>query len=275
MLLTPGNTFQWQVNNFGVATPAGTSVIPGVSNVMGSWTALLAATARETYFAEVQITDNVSAGVTRDTLVDIGIDPAGGTSYVAVIPSLFASNASQVAGGIKYAFPLRIPAGATVAARAQVNNATALTLLVAIRLQGKPTRPALMAYGDRVQAVGVVAASSRGTAVVPGNGSKSAWVSLGALTYPAWWWQLGYGLDDSTMTARIHLVDIAADNNGTTPKKLIEDVLLGNSGGEAITMNLSLGQGAPVVAGATLYGRALCGGAPDNGTYSIIAYGCG
>lgn len=272
MLLTPGNRFQYQLNNFGTTQPSGTSITPG-NNTMGSWTALLAATARETYEVNILLSNSAVAATARDGLVDIGMDPAGGTSYVVIIPTLFASCAS--ASGIKYVFPLRIPAGATIAARAQVNDAAVTALRVAIQLLGKPTRPELMAYGDRVQALGANAAASNGTTFTPVNGSKGSWVSLGTLTYPAWHWQLGLGINDSTMTLLAYLSDLAADNNAT-PTILIGDMSWFGNGAEAITHQLQTGQGAPVPAGATIYTRTAChGGSIDNGVYSAIAYACG
>lgn len=274
MFWTPKNSFQASITNL-ASTPSttpGTSLTPA-NNSKPAYTQLLTATAFDTFFIEVWFATGAVAAAARDMIADIGVDPAGGTTYAVLLPDLMASCASDWTGvGHRYFFPVYIKSGSTVAARVSINNATVGTVRCVIRLWGRPSNPAAIKYGTGVLAYGITAASSRGTLVTPGaTGTEGTYVSLGTTTADHWWWQTGYGCNDTTMTDRAYHGDLAIGNTSET--MIIENDWVGMTGAEEINhVNAADGQHY-VKSGRTIYGRMTSSGtAPDN-NYSMAAYG--
>lgn len=273
-----GDEFQWSVSNVDGTRPAanlGTSVTPG-NNTKGSWVQLLTAIAYEAIDVEVRINSGSTSAAARDILVDIGYDPAGGTSYSVLIPDLLGSCAASLTdlGECAYHFPLKIPVGSTVAARAAVNNATVGTVRVIINVKGRPAHPAMHKVGTYVVAVGITSASSSGTAVTPGTTSDGTWTSLGSPSKAAWYWQMGFGVNDSTMTALCYFGDLAV-GDGTNFKTIIKDMLWRTDASERSSFyNPASGCEKYVGTGGTLYARLQCSTTADAST-SVAAYGVG
>lgn len=199
----------------------GVSITPGF-NAYGSYAQVLGATSEDGYELEILINSAAVESEARDCLVTIGFDPAGGSSYTGLggvagneIADLIGSCASAflgvaAPGGVVYRFPLFIPAGTSIAAKASVNNATVGTLYVAVRVRIRPTRPELLRVGRFVRTFGATTASSSGTAVTPGGASEGAYVQLGAaLTEVLWDWEVGLGVNSDTMLNTLHQVDVA------------------------------------------------------------------
>jgi hypothetical protein len=217
----------------------------------------------------------------RDIIVDIGIDPAGGTSYTVHIPDLIGSCAAfhssgvnAAGGGHSYYFPLMIPAGSSIAARASVNNATVGTVRVWMKVYGKPTYPELTKRGSVCASFGIVAASSRGTVVTPGTTAEGAWVSLGTAAREYWWWQLGMGVNDSTMSVLHYFGDLAY-GDASNKIMIIEDELYITDSVEGMSkIPLPLFEGARQVPdGAELFVRAQCNSNTLDAAYSMAAWG--
>jgi hypothetical protein len=255
----------------------GTSIAPG-NNTMGTATALTLTATQACYAILVNINSGATSTAVRNMLVDIMYDAAGGTSYTTnLLPYLIGGCASPYnifSGGIWYYFPIYIPSGATLAARAQVNNATVGTVRVAAWIFADPMHPAMMKYGQRCEAIGTVAASSQGTTITTvGTTSEGTWQSLGASTNQNFWWQCGMSINNGTITALMHHMDIAADNNAL-PKMLIQDILVNSSSTEQVSFacdGIAQNTGT-IAAGTTIYGRAQCSGTVITGI-SMIAYG--
>ena len=74
------------------AAAYGTSVTPG-NNTYSSYVDLLSATSEDSDWIEININSIGTSATATDTLVTIGVDPAGGTSYTDFIPHLLASAA--------------------------------------------------------------------------------------------------------------------------------------------------------------------------------------
>jgi hypothetical protein len=92
----------------------------------------------------------------RDILADIGLDPAGGTSYSQTggINNIFVPQAGNaVQGGRWFYFPLFIKAGASVGVRGQANNTSTFRCMA--RFFGLPTKPENMAVGTYSETIGV------------------------------------------------------------------------------------------------------------------------
>src|SRR5262245_10261809 len=104
------------------ASPPGASVTPGASNAEGSWVQLASAAniANDVYALALMVGNGATSGQSKPHLLDIGEDPAGGTSYTALLSNLACGGTeltSVLGGGIQFYFPLFIKAGSSVAAR--------------------------------------------------------------------------------------------------------------------------------------------------------------
>lgn len=267
------------VDNWGAnpATTFGTSVIPGASNAEGSWTQLLTALANEAAGFVLTVHSGATSAAIKSHLLDIGIDPAGGTSYTAIVNNIVCGRAGAVTNtgsGRRWAFPLRLPAGATVAARIQGSNATAGTVRVGIRSFGQPAAP-FLPRGTFSETIGTITNSS-GVAFTPGNAADGTWVSLGTTANPLWWWQMGYQIDNATITAEYTYIELAFGD--ASNKHIIQRTLHGGTTGETCGEIYSPMTPwecyCPVPAGNNIYVRGRCNNAADTG-YNAVAIGVG
>lgn len=261
------------------AIAPGTSITPATaSGAYPAYAEILGNTSDETFFMEVTFSGNDFGAEARNTLVKLGFDYAGGTTYTDLeISDLLASCASVMAGtaggiGVTYSFPLRLPAGTAIAATASTESATARTLSVWIKLYGKPSHPELIRYGSFVRTYGSTFASSSGTAVTPGTAAEGTYVDLGTLSDDIWWWDFGVGISDATMAARVLHFDLAV-GDASNKRQVIQNALI------ATTANETINKPAAAMAHETrsgdhVYGRGQCSASLDT-NYSMIAYGVG
>lgn len=271
---------QWYYDNFGTnpsATP-GTSVTPGATNAEGSWTQIASGAniAFDVVGFYLQVSGGAASTAAKNHLLDVGVDPAGGTSYTAVISNLQvgASPLTTAAGIVAHYFPLGIRAGSSVAVRVQGSNGTAGTVRVNARFYGKNSRPELMPVGQYSQTFGTIT-NSNGNAFTPGTAADGSWVDLGAVTAarPLWWWQLGYSIDNGTITAEYTYIDLAWGDGSN--KSIISRMVHGGTTGEVaafITANHLTPEECyqPVPAGANIYVRGRCNNAPDTGYHATV-----
>jgi hypothetical protein len=162
----------------------GTNFSPGILGVDGTPVTLLSALTHDVHFVRLRIVGVGFANTDSNAVGDLLIDPAGGTSWQPLIEDLtcgFTGSPSPqgVSGGSNYEFPLYIPAGASIGWQAKLHASPAITISrVLIEVFGEPTRPELWWCGRGVETLGV--SDSRGTGVVPGNGSFGSWISVGS-----------------------------------------------------------------------------------------------
>jgi len=280
MLLNPvGNFFNWKYTNWTTpsSSSAGTSVIPGASNAEGAWTQIASAAniAQDVYCIWIMVSSGSSSSNQKDHLLDIGVDPAGGTSYTAIINNIVCGQSTPAFnGGKQFVFPIFIKAGSSVAVRVQGSNATAGTVRVSMYFYGQPTNPEAVLVGQYSETVGTITGSA-GVAFTPGNAADGVWASLGVTTRPCWWWQLCPQVSNGTITAQYTFVDLAY-GDGTNMVMIIEGLyMLYNTTSEDQEQPISLIHGfCDVPAGATLYVRGHCNGAPATG-YNAVAVGIG
>lgn len=257
----------------------GTAVTPGASNAKGSWVSLLtgANVARDVFGLLININSIAVSGQIKSALMDIGVDPSGGTSYSVLIADLLCGSACPYnvgAGGVWYWFPVWVRAGSRIGARAQTSNATAGTSRVAITAYGSPRDRRLVRVGTRVETVGVTSASSSGTVVTSGTTSDGAWSSLGTLSRSAWFWQFGFDLANATMSAAAYHCDIGI-GDVTNKVVVVENGLVATTTSEQVNNMPSVtdvGKYAP--AGTEIYGRMQCSTTPVT-PLSIAAYAVG
>jgi hypothetical protein len=288
MLWTPsGNSFGFSVDNFGATyTDAGIGVnSPGnaSANVKGANTTMLAALAQDCYAMAIGFSGGNTAATIRRNLVDILIDPAGGTSWSVLIANLYCAYASLGCGGYWYYFPIYLKSGTSIGSANQSVTGTTSALRVLIRCYGKPTRPELLRVGTKVQTYGAVTGTTTGTAITPGTNALGAYTAtLGTSTYDQWWWQCGLGYDDTTIGGGVSLseatlMDIAHSTDGGTTKVPVADGIMANfstseQGGKA-AFGIDVPY-YPVPSGSTIYMRAASSIAP-NTTPTCVAYGLG
>lgn len=263
-----------------VAAAWGTSITPG-NNTMGSYTQVLtgANVSQDVFGLFVSVNSNNVSTAARDTILDVGVDSAGGSSYVVLLPQLLVSQAAgaiAIAGGsgIHYFFPIWIKAGSTVAARASVNNVTVGTLRCAMKIVGAPRDRRNARVGQRVIAYGITAGTSTGTAVTPGTTSDGTWTALGTIASGdrPWFFQYGMGLNQGTTTATSYSSDLSV---GSASAKAIvcEDRVWTGTTAETWSDDgpdmTGYYQAAPT---DIVYGRSQCSGTAMSGI-SMAAWG--
>lgn len=291
MLWTPGNDFQFSVDNFGATyTDAGIGTnVPGHANAntKGANTALLAGIAEDCYGIAIGFANGNTAAAIRRQMVDLLIDPAAGvgnagSAWSVAIANLYANSPSFVGGtavgsfGYWYYFPLYLKAGTAIGAAHQDLVATTQALRVLVRVYGKPSRPALLRVGNKVQTIGATVATTTGVAVTPGTNAMGAYsATMGTTSFDAWWWQLGIGSADTTMTANNYLFDLAA--NATNKVLLLEGMPYIVVGANEQASKSAFGISLPIrnlAAGQDIYVRAAAGAAPDT-SMTAVAYALG
>lgn len=275
--------YSFTYDNWGTnpsATP-GTSVTPGASNVEGTYTQVASSAniAQDCYWMFIQISGGGTSTAAKNQLLDIGVDPAGGTSYTTVISNLVCGQTpayTAAAGGKSWMFPIFIKSGSSVAVRVQGSNATAGTVRACVKFWGQPTRPEAVPVGNIFQTFGTIT-NSNGTSFTPGNAADGSWVDLGATSSELWWWQVGYQIDNGTVTAEYTYIDIAYGDGSN--KHIISRTMHGGTTGEitAFLLNSNLNFCSayrPVPSGANIYIRGRCNNAPDTG-YNATVIGVG
>lgn len=283
MLHNPARNFcGFRYDNFGSnpsATP-GTSVTPGASNAEGSWTQIASGAniAQDIVAFMLWVSNGATATAAKPHLLDVGVDESGGTSYTAVISNIVcgASGTGIAIPGHRFLFPLRIKAGSTVAVRIQGANATAGTVRVSASFYGQCANMLLLPVGTFSETLGTIT-NSNGPTITPGNAADGSWVDMGATTKPLWWWQLGYQIDNATITAEYTYIELAWGN--ATNKHRIMRLMHGGDTSERVGDFLGQNMNVfeclcPVPAGVNVYIRARCNNAPDTG-YNAVAVGIG
>lgn len=222
---------------------------------------------------EIRISNTGADATSREIAVEIGIDRAGGTTYVPIVPGLMAGGAfGYNVSDRTYVLPLFIPKGATIAARAYSSAATGCR--VAIFLRGRPQQQVIQRAGTIVEAVGL--SGFAGATIVPGTTNKGTRVLLGTTTRSLWHWSECIQIDDAdtSWTNNAFHVDLEYSlDSGTTFLPIIYDAVWRSTSGELL-------YGVPsrshcfVPAGAGVYARMQMSAAGGD-TYTIVAYGTG
>ena len=277
MLHTPVNTFKGIISNM-TGRPSvtwGTQLTPA-QNSFPAYVEILGNTAFACYGISICIHSGATSGEARDTLVTLGFDHAGATTYTDnTISNLIATNCgTPLFGAVSYYFPLFIPEGTAIAAKASTANATVRTVYVGVELFGRPTHPELVRAGSYVDTFGAVTAASDGTTITSGTTNDGNWteVTTGNTTKPYWWWQVGWGAEDLSLTAVMYSTDVAYGTAGAE-----EIVISGQphlSSGTAEQMNQpqipSVYYQNEVNSGKRIYVRTQCSGTADSNLSTIV-----
>lgn len=166
----------------------GAQVTAGANDTKGTVVDLLgSALTHDVELLYIGISGFVTSASNASALLDIMVDPAGGTDWSVLIPNLLAgwSDAMNVVNNAppprNYYFPIQIPSGATIGARAQTALGSDLAGRVLIYAIGGNADPGSWWAGTSVEAIGIDTANSIGQMHTAGNsGSYSSWTNLGS-----------------------------------------------------------------------------------------------
>lgn len=192
LIVPRGPDWNYYADNTGAVlsfgSRVGTVVTAGANDTPGSVVTLLSALSQDVEYIVIEYQRYASSGADSSTLLDIMIDPAGGTSWLndPLIPGLlvgFSPDTSNSHGAMPgYQFPVWIPAGASIGARAQTAHSSDITVgRISIMVAGGNSNPASWWCGQKVTNVGVDLTNSRGTLITPGASSSfGSWTNLGS-----------------------------------------------------------------------------------------------
>lgn len=212
MLALPPFQFAHETDNLTGTPPAaliGTNFTAGANSADGTAVGVIGALAHDVHFLVVGLGGISLATANGQCLVDVLIDPAGGTSWSELIDSLIngftpVPTAAGISLGNWYYFPLFIKAGSSLGVRARTLHTVDITTGRAVMYAlGNPSRPDMWWCGQKVESLGINAATSTGTNVTPGNsGAFGSWTSIGNPTAKRYGHiQMGVNGSDSTATA--------------------------------------------------------------------------
>ena len=261
-------------------TSFGTSVTPA-QNSYGSYAQLLSgANVTDDVWAISLCVNSVNvAGASRNVIITVGYDPAGGTSYtdtdqhLLVGPAGAYSGAASNGGPVWFYLPRRLRAGTSIGLKGSVNSADLTAFSAYAQLWCRPRRPELARAGAYVDTLGATTASSSGTAVTPGTTSDGSWTQIGTLTRSAWYLAWGVGVDDSTMSNNVGHVDISI-GDASNKRIVVSNGYFFTAANEAIGKPA---QGAFVrgSAGDVVYARMQVGPNAADSNYSVAVYAVG
>ena len=274
MLSVPAvNKFLFSAGTFtstGPTTDFGTSVLTG-AGTYGAWVQIVAAASITEDCYALMVCFNTGAGASRSMLANIGIDPAGGTSYTIIAPDLFCGNCGvpNQTTGVRYWFPIRVPAGASVAV--QVNFSSEIGIQCGIEVFGKPTNPEMMKYGSKVIAYGV--SGLNGVTVTPGSGSKGSWAELGTIAAgdKPFYFEYGVHITDTTMNILNYHCDVAI-GDASNKVLAVANGFVTTTAAESIAKAIGRDGYHQAAPGDKIYGRMAGSTSPDTGV-SMAAYG--
>lgn len=265
----------------------GTLVTPG-NNTYGSYASIIAGASvtADVYGILINFNSWNVSGSAKDSIVTIGLDPAGGSSFTDYINHLLTgpANAYTATDGTEYYFPIYIKAGTSIGAKASTNNATVGTGRVAITLFCRPSRPDLIRVGSSVRSFGADTANSRGVLVTQGTVSEGAWTVLSASTLgdvetnPAvnntqlpWYWEFGVGCNNATMTAAKVHCDIGI-GDGTNNVVAVSNGMVLAAASESQDKRAAIQSHYRSTTLDSVFGRAQSSAAAD-ANFSMMAYG--
>jgi len=231
-------------------------------------TQLIASTSFDTEL--VRLTFHSNSGTATDTSTLVNIKTGAAASETTLIPNLMAGfcPAFSPNQGIKYEFPLRIPAGTRLSATMR-SVRTNQPMYCIIELFGGA--PGAYWVGTGVEAVGANTADSGGTPVTVGTTSDGTLTSIGTNTYD-WGYVTMHGTNngDTAMLGNNSVWDMASGSATTALLSGLDEWVVNGSTTE-VTYNPLQGRYYHVEPGTTLYIRGQSSGNAED--LDIIIYG--
>jgi hypothetical protein len=228
-------------------------------------TQLIASTSFDSYWVNVFFHTNFVSATVTDSLVNIKVGAAA--SEVTVIENLLAGWADNFGNRpCQYGFPLRIPAGSRISATHR-SLRTSIGVTCIIELIGGGAAP--FWTGTKVESVGALTASSRGTQITPGTTSDGTFTNLATNVG-----EFGFvkpavnGNADISEVGGIYTCDIGA--NGVLLPGL-EDFMFGATSTEIWYPMMAEGRFYYLPAGTDIEARLQGSGAAE--AKSVVLYG--
>lgn len=165
----------------------GTTFTPGATNGDGSSVAVLTNVTHDVEYLVIGFSSTGQAATNTSTLVDILVDPAGGTSWASdpLINDLLAGWAGPTGSGSGvpywYHFPIWLKSGHSIGVRARQTAAVPIAAFCHMFAYGGNANPSSWWCGQSVESIATDAANSKGTNHTAGNsGAFSSWTNLGS-----------------------------------------------------------------------------------------------
>jgi hypothetical protein len=267
--------WQYSLTTAPTVTP-GVSVTPG-NGSKGSYVQLASGAnlSQDVYLLWLMIGIGSTSNTARPVRIDIGLDPAGGTTYTVKLADILCGQSATYATGLgyRYLFPLYIEAGTSVGVCGQATETG--TFRVWGKFFGRPSEPDRIRAGQWAETVGTPSGAAGVSLTSGSSGSEGSWVSLGTTVRRCWHWQLSAQINNGTITALAYFVDLAWGD--ATNKTMIQENVMLFAPGTAETLGYwcaDVPGFADVPAGATLYARATCSGTAVTGL-TALAHGIG
>lgn len=247
------------------------------AHTMGDWVELVASTPIDADFVSIRFGGHSLGGSASPALMDFAVGSAG--SELVVLPTVeFGSSATHHT----LMFPLHVPAGSRIAARAQ-GALVATNTAVTVALYGGQTAAGGMASAQKWTAYGVSAATSSGTQVQPNASANTwgSWVEVATTGADHDWWTFTVDIGTVTVVRAVtNLLQLAAGPDATAASACATSgTLLGelNVLGVAtpdweIQQSVPLPRYAPVPSGTKLWARLQTSNATDNDLW-VSVYG--
>ena len=222
-------------------TQFGTSLTPA-NGSKSAWTGLGSALANDSYGLYLGFYGQSMTNQDNTLLVDLGVDPAGGTSFNVKIANLLidgpvVTGSFQDEPSFVFFFPLFVKAGSTIGMRSQIKGATLNTFSGFWRSICKPDHPELWKTGSFVDTVGVDTANVKGTTLTngsPDNTTYGAWTSLGTAPRDAWWLQGGLNtVSTGNNNSAIVEFSVGSQPTAPAPRKIKQGYQSAASGADA------------------------------------------
>jgi hypothetical protein len=185
-LATSPQCFAYCTDNNAATTSPGTAFTAGASGVDGAAVTCIAALAHDVHHIRLRIGGLGANGLDTNSAGDLLVDPAGGTSWSALINDLVCGMtpiANAAAGmSLSYEFPLFIKAGSSIGWRCKTTGGIEISgqPQIVVEAYGEPSRPEMWWCGQGVETFGI--SDAKGTAITSGNASWGSWTSVGSAT---------------------------------------------------------------------------------------------
>jgi len=197
----------------------GTNFTINANSTKGTTVSLIANLQHDVHYLTIGINGTGLSTADCNALIDIMVDPAGGTSWSnGFIDNLCAGSVvTSIASNPSfqwYHFPIWIKSGTSLGIRGQTRHTANLTTVRAILVvYGEPSRPEMWWCGQKVETIGANTAASKGINITPGNSSAwGNWANATASSYNYGAVQFGLNATDSSTTAVNYFFQFGIDN---------------------------------------------------------------
>lgn len=279
-MISPDRVTRTQNSFVAASSVIGPSITAGgTANTKGAYGQLIAAAGFDASFIYLEWNSTFTANTDTSSLMDIAIDPAGGTSYTVIVSNMLCGSVGgpvQV-GTRSMLIPVSIPRGSSIAARYQSVSA-GHTMQIGCRLYGgvHPNQPRL--HRGPLITYGVTEATSSAINVVNAGSpnTKGAWAAIGTASRQHSGVVVGLQLGTGTTGNERPFYDIGMDPaGGTAYTTIIPEIAAASSTAEEMVSAdpVSAILHVSIPSGATFAARGQSAGGGGQDIFDIAVYG--